>query len=534
MKKLFLLAVLTLYLFLPPKTSALSEFKTTFNSLYTISSTGPTKVTHTITLQNNLAHIYATNYTIATTGDKISNITTSDESGPIENSTTVQNGITTILLIINHPVVGKDQIKTIRLSYETDDVVEVIGATKTINIPRLARANEAESYTRTIKVESVQDQKQLIFPPPNMTEADGNFTVYTFIGHQSDSLALLFGDSVTYKLNLTYELRNKDFNEVDSELALPPDTGYQHIVLADITPVPKDIHIDQDGNWLARYRLKSQEKLIIKAELYATIYPQPNQHDPSKNILSRSPKSKYWDTTSPAITDLAEQLKTPENIYTFITNNFTYNYSGISSGGKRIGALSAISSPANVLCTEFTDSFVSLSRALNIPSREINGYGYTKNATLQPQNLQTDILHAWPEYYNADKKMWISVDPTWGNTTGYIDYFNKLDFSHITFVRRGVEDSYPLPAGAYKSDPMAKYVMVEISGGIKEISQSETRDGIIYNTGNVAIINDTVGYLPPYGSFKLPLSKTHSFYDKIRVICEILLSKFWQLLQVST
>lgn len=513
---------------------AASEFTTTFNSLYTISRSGETSVTHTITLKNNLAHIYATNYSVATSGDKITNITASDEHGPISTTSNTQNGVTTISLGIAVPSIGKDQLKTISLSYMTDDVVENIADTTTINIPRLARANEAESYTRIVRVEGVTDKEKLVYPEPNAVEPDGEYIKYTFIGHLGDSLTLLFGESVTYKLNLSYELKNNELKPGDSELALPSDTGYQQVMLKSITPPPKTIRVDDDGNWLARYNLKSQEKLMVEAELYVTVYPRPILFDPSKKDQIKTQKAKYFDTTSDLVVSLAERLRTTENIYHYLTDNFTYNYAGAISGSSRKGALQALSSPTNVLCTEFTDSFVSLSRTLGIPAREINGYGYTKNRALRPQSETTDILHAWPEYLNSQNQ-WISVDPTWGNTTGGVDYFNKLDFSHITFVRHGLEEDYPLPAGAYKTNPDSKYVHVEIVGGMPaKITDSLTKDNIIYNTGNVAIQNETVGYLPPYGSIEIVESKKTSFYDKIRSICAKLLSKFSQLLPAST
>lgn len=535
MKKILLLASIVWSLTSPSKVFSVSEFSTSFNSLYDIKLSGETKITHTISLKNNLTHIYATTYTIATSGDKLTNISASDETGPLDLITDVKNGITTIALKINHPSIGKDQVKTITLNYETDDVVENIGDTTTINIPRLARANEAESYTRVVKIEGVQDKPQLIYPPPSITEPDGNYAVYTFTGHQSDSLTLLFGSSVTYKLDLTYELKNKELSDIDSELALPPDTGYQHIVLSSIVPKPINIRLDSDGNWLARYSLKSQEKILVKAVLYATVYPQSTLYDPSDKTFQNTQRSKYWNVEAQVVQDLAQKLKNPQNIYEYITSNFTYNYSGVAAGSSRLGGVATLAAPTSVLCTEFTDTFVTLARSLKIPSREINGYGYTKNSTLQPQNTSTDILHAWPEYYDDHKNIWVSIDPTWGNTTGGIDYFNKLDFSHITFVRHGLEDNYPLPAGAYKSNAADKYVIVDVADEVPiEISKSETKDGFIYNTGNVAIVSDEVGYLPPYGSFKLAIPKSVSLYDKIRSLCAILLSKFWRPQSAST
>ncbi len=109
--------------------------------------------------------------------------------------------------------------------------------------------------------------------------------------------------------------------------------------------------------------------------------------------------------------------------------------------------------------------FVALARAAGIPAREIDGFANTKNTKERPLSLVKDVLHAWPEYWDKDSESWIMVDPTWGNTTNGIDYFNTLDFDHFAFVVKGKDSSYPVPAGGYKrpQDISAKDVNVEIS-----------------------------------------------------------------------
>lgn len=534
MKKLCLLTSIIWYLITAPKVFGASEFATTFTSVYTLEKTGPTTITHTIALTNNLTNIYATDYTLATSGDDLANIVAHDEVGPLALTSSAQNGVTTIHLLIAHPAVGKGKTKIITLSYQTSDVAEVIGDTTTIQIPRLARANEAETYTRIVKISGYQNAPTLIYPLPNSTVAEDPYVVYTFIGHPNDSLTLLLGNSVTYKLNLTYLLKNIDFTSRESELALPPDTPYQHVLLNSIDPAPSEITVDQDGNWLARYKLKAQDKLTVTTELYITVYPTPSQIDPSSHSLEKTPHSRYWNTDATLVTNLANQLKYPLNIYSYLVDNFTYNYVKLNSGTNRLGVTAALSSPSLVLCTEFTDTFVSLARTLNIPAREINGYGYTTNLTLRPQSAVTDVLHSWPEYYDTNAATWISVDPTWGNTTGGIDYFHKLDFSHIAFVRHGAEDSYPLPAGAYKDSPSQKFVQVDVSLDPPAVrGTSVIRGNVIYNTGNVAILDSQVGYIPPYGHASLVAVKPLTFYDKIKLLCTNLWSKLRRLLPVS-
>ena len=118
-----------------------------------------------------------------------------------------------------------------------------------------------------------------------------------------------------------------------------------------------------------------------------------------------------------------------------------------------MGAVAALQNPDQAICMEFTDLFIALSRAAGIPAREIDGYAYTENPQLQPLGLVADVLHAWPEYYDKDKGVWIPIDPTWASTSGGIDYFNKLDLRHFTFVIHGESSVTPYPPGSYKLGP---------------------------------------------------------------------------------
>ena len=62
------------------------------------------------------------------------------------------------------------------------------------------------------------------------------------------------------------------------------------------------------------------------------------------------------------------------------------------------------------------------------------------------------MLHAWPEYYDTSHKTWVPVDPTWGNTTGGINYFDQFDFNHVIFAVNGESSTVPYGAGSYNSD----------------------------------------------------------------------------------
>jgi hypothetical protein len=162
------------------------------------------------------------------------------------------------------------------------------------------------------------------------------------------------------------------------------------------------------------------------------------------------------------------------------------------------------------------------------------------------------------------------VDPTWGNTTGGVDYFNTLDFDHIAFVVNGETSNYPIPAGGYKllTDKNTKDVDVHIGSTFDQTPASVNANlqlpdtliaglpssGVIrvVNTGKTLIQSQTItasdNYLapynqdfsvkniPPYGFVTIPVSfgrtpfltnrsdtvkitaGNYSFYKNVRIL----------------
>ena len=499
---------------------ATGEFTTAFTSTYVVGDSTTTHVSHDISITNNLAHIYTTSYTLSVGSDKVTNIKASDEKGTLSSAVDKNGAATTITINIPDPAMGQGKTKHLQVSYDTPDIAEVIGNTATVNIPRLYRGNEIAAYSRVIIVPHSFPPLTIVSPQPSSTSElqDGTMS-YTFVGHPEDSISLLFGSSVTYQLSLAYDIQNPTYSAGDTEIALPPDTPYQHIAIASLDPAPTTIRVDADGNWLAIYPLGSRVTEKVHATLFATVYPNPEGVDPGMVTSTLTAPQKYWETGDSSVQSLARALVSPENIYNYLVDNFRYNYHRVAVGATRLGAAGALASPTDAICTEFTDTFVALSRAGGIPAREIDGYAYSKNDTLHPLSVETDVLHAWPEYYDAGNAVWQEVDPTWGNTTGGIDYFHKLDFSHIAFVRHGIESAYPYPAGAYKGTADEKQVQVTVVASMpsEDSSYRVLPGGVIRNTGTVAMVNRqvkvgdttvTVPYLPPYGEFTPPVAKT--------------------------
>jgi transglutaminase-like putative cysteine protease len=513
---------LTSCFLLPHRVHAASEFTTAIRSTYHIQATGTGTVVHEIDIRNNLAYIYTREYTLAVGSDRLTHIKANGATGPLPMVVDQNGNATTMTVTIPTPVIGKDKVLHLEISYEAPDLAENLGDSMTVNIPRMSKGNEAASFERVVYVPATFPSLTQSTPKPDETTPVGSEIRYTFRSNKTDSLTLLFGDTVTYHVGLEYQIQG-DASGSETEIALPPDTAYQSILLESLTPAPRTIVVDADGNWLARYQPKPKEVLSIHASLYATVAPLPRFTDPGKTV-SLAPLTKpssYWETKNAKVAELAARLKTPENIYSYVVNNLRYNKARVKVGADRLGAVATLDNPLDALCTEYTDTFVALARSLNIPAREVNGYAYSTDSTTRPLSGDADVLHAWPEYYDAETGVWHMVDPTWGSTTGGVDYFGKLDFTHITFVRHGHEAEYPLPAGSYKADPGERQVTVTLAQALPPTAkdyQVQKNAGVIAitNQGNRAMIQETVSaewgtytipYLPPYGTLTFAEAK---------------------------
>ncbi len=315
-----------------------------------------------------------------------------------------------------------------------------------INIPGIVNPEEFNTFNVTVSapvsfgtptyIKPAQGRQSLIFSKSEL---------------QKSGISIEFGNLQAYNFSLTYHLRNKNLFPQDTDIALPPTTNYQTVYLDSLHPKPNNVRRDKDGNWLASYTLLPSQILDVKVTGQADVSLTPTKQALSdKDRLLYLRERPYWQTSYPGIQVLARQLKTPEAIYTYVVNTLHYDFSRVTDNKSRLGAAKVLEQPNSAVCLEFTDLFIALSRAAGIPAREIDGYAQTENVRLRPLSLEKDILHAWPEYYDKGKGTWIMVDPTWGNTTGGVDYFHTLDFDHLAFVIKGQNSDAPLPAGGYK------------------------------------------------------------------------------------
>jgi transglutaminase-like putative cysteine protease len=495
----FLLLLIS-FLYLPRTALADSNFTTDYNVTYTIGTDAKTHVSINATLTNITSNYYASSYSISAGFTDIKNITASDSDGSITPNVSSNSKGSTITVNFNTRSVGLNSKLPFNISFDTNEIAENLNNTWNINIPGIANQEDFSSFNSTVVYPSSLGNPTYIKPTLlNQTVvSNGNKLLFTKTDLGSSGISIAFGNFQVYNFDLTYHLENKNIFPVSTEIALPPTTNYQDIAIDSISIKPNNVIADKDGNWLAQYVLSPSKKYNIDVVGKAKVYLNPKSETlDNKSIQDYLKPQTYWESNNQKIISIANNLKTPYAIYQYVVKTLNYDFARIQSSSPRLGAYKALENPNSAVCLEFTDLFIALSRAAGIPAREIDGFAYTNNTTERPLSLTEDVLHAWPEYYDFDKKTWEMVDPTWGNTTGGIDYFNALDFDHFAFVVKGENSNYPIPAGGYKFSQNTQTKDVNVVIG----TSFATQIGKI--STNVQIPDITLSGLPFGGNIKI-------------------------------
>jgi len=466
-KKIFASLILWVLIFIRTTGVTLAQeekiFATSYEVLHDIASDGTTSVTEKITLRNLTSQYYANQFKMTIGATEIFDVKASDEGGPMEVKTQQVDSLTVIDVKFNTAVAGLDKTLNWTLQFKSKDFAEKIGKVWEIRAPRIS-SSDIEKYSLTMSIPQSFGEPTLITPTPKTSVLSAGRMYLTFNRSQllESGVSASFGQNQLFDFDLTYHLENIGLVPVLTNIALPPDTAFQDVIYQRIEPKPINVTIDNDGNYLAWYKLSRGEKLDIKVIGSAKLYTVSKVKDPilSEALRKKYTQSdKYWEKDNPIIlaklneilginppTETSEKAKL---IFRYVVGALKYDSGRLKDDIERFGAVTALNNPTSAVCMEFTDLFIALARSAGIPTRELDGYAYTANPKLRPLSLNQDILHAWPEYFD-DKKGWVMVDPTWENTTGGVDYFSKLDLNHFVFAIKGSSSSQPAPAGSYK------------------------------------------------------------------------------------
>lgn len=438
------------------KVYSIDQFAVDVSVDYKIEETGVTNVIQHTTVENLYEEYYAKSYSLS-----LQNINPKNASATYQNQKLsvdiedVGNGQKTLTVNFPNAVVGKGQKRNFDISFQEDSFVVKTGEVWEIAIPRLKNSGDFRNYNVSLIVPVVLGKQAYVSPEPVRSEVLSSEYKYYF--DKSDvaesGISAGFGEFQVFNFDLRFHLENPLGSTAVTQIALPPDTAYQKIYYDSINPAPDNIETDIDGNWIASYSLHARQRIDVEALGSVQLFSIPRRDMPvfDQSLFSKTLQpTKYWQADDPEIINLARELKTPRAIYDYVTKTLYYDYSRVTPNVERKGALGALQNPESSICMEFTDLFIAISRAAGIPAREVNGFAYTENPDIEPLSLVADVLHSWPEYWSDQVSAWVPVDPTWGSTTGGVDFFDKLDLRHFAFVIHGADSEKPYPAGSYK------------------------------------------------------------------------------------
>ncbi|MEK7522266.1 MAG: transglutaminase domain-containing protein [Patescibacteria group bacterium] len=452
-KHIFILLLSSIIFHLSSITVLAADFKTDYQVEYNLSQSQNnlnSQVNFKIKIVNLKTEVFVSKFAISFPNTfSINNLKTSDDNGYITPKIVTDEEKTKIELEFSNPAIGKDSVNTFFLNFDQANLFKVNGKVWEVVLPVIENTQN-ESYTVTVNLPETTNKK-ISISKPKPDSVTGNKIIWN--NPKTKTIYAVFGDSQIYQAELTYHLKNDQIYPVSTEIAFPPETANQKFFLQSINPPPESVRLDEDGNYLGKYFFKPLETKTIIYKSLIEVYSKARDEvtpyfrtaiNQQKNYLLTA--KKYWQISQ---IDKIKDITQPKEIYDFVTKTLKYNYNKINSQNKRLGADVVLSNTDQAVCMEFTDLFIAIAREKGIYSREIQGYGFSLDPKLQPISLSSDILHAWPEYYDIKTESWVSVDPTWENTSG-IDYFTSFDLNHIAFVIHGKNPEYPMPAGMYK------------------------------------------------------------------------------------
>lgn len=428
------------------------KFYTKLTTIYEVDQSAKTKVKHQFTIKNLTPTAFIKQYSLALAYPDLEELKVYDGKNAIDFTTEKTNYQTTINITFDNDAVGEGKVRTFTIEYTNTDLATIGGNSLEVHAPGLS---DPEQYNEhEVKIITPLKYGNALRANHEIASRDiaENGIATNFKNLSGDALSVLYGDSQLYDMTLRFNLDNTGGEVALMQLALPPDTSFQKMYYRSLDPFPQDIKRDADGNWIAQYLVPANSGLSIylTALVNVTIEPRSDFIDaqPTSNLTK---KDDFWETNTQRIKEEANNYRTPKEIYDFVVQALSYDTSLDQTNHARFGAKKALDKPEQALAEEFTDVFVALARANDIPARRVIGYAFSKNNQLRPTNFAGDILHVWPEYYDSKLNHWVPVDPTWGNTTGGVDYFDQFDLNHVVFAINGNSSSLPYPAGTYKS-----------------------------------------------------------------------------------
>ncbi len=249
--------------------------------------------------------------------------------------------------------------------------------------------------------------------------------------------------SQTYSVKNTVELINDGQGEashITLWLALVQTIEpYQVVEAFSASPSTYQTVTDEHGNLFARIEFQNvpagETRTIVmdyRVKVYQIRYDTGTCSGEQINFYT-SPEM-YIESNDPNITSVANSITSPAQsdcqnaraIYDYVGDQMSYSQYTLQD----MGALYALNGLEGD-CTEFSDLFISLNRAVGIPANFVEGVTCCTEGGYNPG----EIKHDWSEVYLPGLG-WSPVDATWGRFPNRRNlYFAAITPDHIIVTR---------------------------------------------------------------------------------------------------
>ena len=234
-------------------------------------------------------------------------------------------------------------------------------------------------------------------------------------------LAAFSQKAITVDYDLVYNLSADAGTKKIKFLCLVPQDIKKIQTVSNVTFSPNPVRIfNENSSRYAEFIIdtpapENKIKISITLDIYQNGLRDKNNLRIDSGLERYLISENYIEADHPQIIKKSQQLQkkseieTLKGIYSFVCQHMSY--SGYNP--KSIGAVRALEQKHGD-CTEYTDLFVALCRANNIPARVITGYTITYTNTPK---------HNWAEAYTKEYG-WLRFDPT-------VNSFNSLNNRYI-------------------------------------------------------------------------------------------------------
>lgn len=484
----------------------------------------------TVKLESNQVRVLSI-YTASILAKDITPTCTLEDGSKIACNSYKRTGVTDVQMDLKNRIVSPDNPVVIRYKYS-----QPVDSEMSFNFPSFL----LDAKTTDVKILIPKSMGEYTWASENVTskQISGNYFEVIFNNPIQQQISLFFTKDIQYEFKISRVFSNQTEQGAQTfELVVPSDTQSQSIIWQDISPLPTSAIMDKDGNYIFKYVVPVKESIDCRISGYIQKNQEKKEEEEIQPFLVK--KTGYWDMTDSTeikrVFDFMRQkgLDINENVedvnifkkaqrelfykylYQYVIYRLDYE-KGIKLGinnEARLGAVQIVKAGQKSTPVDYADFYISLLRYFGVPSRMVLGYvsnivGYTTDG----------FYHYWVEFFDIDKKQWVSVDP-------FLEEYSKRPMfgltlnDHIEIIKRGQSPLAPTLTFYTPTDfqvsfddqeAASRQILLEASLSFEKYDPTQkyaTAFANISNSGNIAISKVSFD--------KSNLGKLNSYIDSV-------------------